>query len=277
MQDPHLYMKIGNGDEFDIADKIPGVHYLGDDATPVNTNQFNQIAGVDGASFVYKTINNYQVPAKFYFIFQDYQDYKLIKHQINRLFATRELIRIRTDTEKFIVRFVVANLPTIAPMEEAYSHWATFTENFDNPSGYRYSLYRSDADNIAEKSQFEMGIPSGKKLSYHFTTPEFDVFNAGDITVDPYFEKHDLQIKIKFNGSSLKLENTNNGSIYTYTNPATSNDTIILDGITTTLNGQPASNNTDYGNLTLEPGWNHIKATGASNLDITFSFPFVYI
>lgn len=43
MQDPHLYMKIGNSDEFDIADKIPGVHYLGDDATPANTNQFNRL------------------------------------------------------------------------------------------------------------------------------------------------------------------------------------------------------------------------------------------
>lgn len=61
MQDPHLYMKIGNNDEFDIADKIPGVHYLGDDATPANTNQFNQIAGVDGASFVYKKIGRAHV------------------------------------------------------------------------------------------------------------------------------------------------------------------------------------------------------------------------
>ena len=276
MQKPKLYMKIGDEAEFDIADKVKGLKYLGDDSTLASTNQLLQIPGIDGAVNQYKTYSNYQVPAKFFLRFEDWQDYKLAKHQINRLFSSREKIRIRTDTEPAIVRFVVPNPPEVAPTE-AGAHYASFTENFDNPSGYRYSLYRSDSlPNIANGWQFGMNLP--KTLpSYHFTSKSFKVYNASDIAIEPYKQKHDLRILFKFSGSQMKITNKTNGSSYTYKNSTNGNDQIILDGIITTLNGNPASANTDYGTVTLETGWNDIDVSGADNVDITFSFPFIYL
>ena len=54
-------------------------------------------------------------------------------------------------------------------------------------------------------------------------------------------------------------------------------NTIILDGIFTTLNGNPASANSDYGTISLATEWNNFTVDGADSVDITFSFPFVYI
>lgn len=276
MQEPKLYMKIGDEAEFDIADKVKGLKYLGDDSTLASTNQLLQIPGIDGAVNQYKTYSNYQVPANFFLRFENWQDYKLAKHQINRLFSSRKLIRIRTDVEPAMVRFVMPNPPEIAPTE-AGARYTSFTENFDNPSGYRYSLYRSDSlPNIANGWQFGMNLP--KTLpSYHFTSKSFKVYNASDIAIEPYKQKHDLRILFKFSGSQMKITNKTNGSSYTYKNSSNGNDQIILDGIRTTLNGNPASANTDYGTVTLETGWNDIDVSGADNVDITFSFPFIYL
>lgn len=276
MQKPKLYMKIGDEAEFDIADKVKGLKYLGDDSTLASTNQLLQVPGIDGTVYQYKTYSNYQVPAKFFLRFEDWQDYKLAKHQINRLFSSREKIRIRTDTEPAIVRFVVPNPPEIAPTE-AGAHYASFTENFDNPSGYRYSLYRSDSlPSIANGWQFGMNLPEPLP-SYHFTNKSFKVYNASDIAIEPYKQKHDLRILFKFSGSQMKLTNKTNGSSYTYKNSSNGNEQIILDGISTTLNGNPASANTDYGTITLEKKWNDIDVSGADSVDITFSFPFIYL
>lgn len=276
MQEPKLYMKIGDEAEFDIADKVKGLKYLGDDSTLASTNQLLQVPGIDGAVRQYKTYSNYQVPAKFFLRFENWQDYKLAKHQINRLFSSRKMIRIRTDTEPAMVRFVMPNPPEIAPTE-AEAHYASFTENFDNPSGYRYSLYRSDSlPSIANGWQFGMNLPEPLP-SYHFTNKSFKVYNASDIAIEPYKQKHDLRILFKFSGSQMKLTNKTNGSSYTYKNSSNGNEQIILDGISTTLNGNPASANTDYGTVTLETGWNDIDVSGADSVDITFSFPFIYL
>lgn len=276
MQKPKLYMKIGDESEFDIADKVKGLKYLGDDSTLASTNQLLQVPGIDGAVRQYKTYSNYQVPAKFFLRFENWQDYKLAKHQINRLFSSRKMIRIRTDTDPAMVRFVMPNPPEIAPTE-AEAHYASFTENFDNPSGYRYSLYRSDSlPSIANGWQFGMNLPEPLP-SYHFTNKSFKVYNASDIAIEPYKQKHDLRILFKFSGSQMKITNKTNGSSYTYKNSSNGNEQIILDGISTTLNGNPASANTDYGTVTLETGWNDIDVSGADSVDITFSFPFIYL
>ncbi|WP_270529190.1 phage tail domain-containing protein [Limosilactobacillus vaginalis] len=277
MQHPKLLLKIGNDPEFNIADKVQGLKYLGDNPTPVINNSFLDVSGVDGSQFQFTTFSRYQVPAKFLLRFNDWQDFKLAKHQFYRLFAQRKEIRMRTDVESSIVRFVYPNLPEIAPAEDG-AHYSLFTMNFDNPSGYRYSLYRSNVvyDFASDSIQFGE-LDTGEKPNYHFATNSFKVYNPSDIAIDPYGQKHDLQVVCHFSGNSMKIANASNGSEWEYTKPANSSDTIILNGINTTLNGQPASVNTDYGNLILDTGWNDFTVTGANSIDITFSFPFIYL
>lgn len=277
MQHPKLFLKVGNNPEFNIADKVPGLEYLGDNATPVINNSFLDVSGVDGSQYQFTTFSRYQVPANFFLRFGDWQDFKLAKHQFYRLFAQRKEMRMRTDVESGIVRFVYPTLPEIKPAEEG-AHYAQFTMNFDNPSGYRYSLYRSNAKHDFASDSFQFGeFDVSEEPTYHFTSTAFSVYNPSDIPIDPFGQKHDLKVVCKFSGSSLKLTNTTNSSEWEYKKSSSGNDSIILDGINTILNGNPASVNTDYGNLILDTGWNSFTVNGASSVDITFSFPFIYL
>lgn len=277
LQHPKLLLKIGNEPEFNIADKVQGLEYLGDDSTPAISNSFLDVSGVDGSQFQFTTFSRYQISANFFLRFGNWQDYKLAKHQFYRLFAQRKEIRMRTDVESDIVRFVYPNLPEIKPPEVG-AHYTSFTMNFDNPSGYRYSLYRSNSKYDFASSTIQFGeLPLNEKPNYHFTKTSFRVFNPSDIAIDPFGQKHDLKVVCKFSGKSMKLLNSTNGSEWAYTKSSNGSDSIILNGINTTLNGNPASANTDYGNLILETGWNDFTVTGANSVDITFSFPFIYL
>lgn len=269
-----LYVKTNSSDEVAVSEVIEGLQLLDlSTASPAVTNTYDQDTAVDGQTVVSMTYDKNTVNAKFWLHFGTWQDYLLAKHEIYKLFGGREMHRLRTDTEPYVCEYVLPTAFELALIADG-SHDATFTIPFDNPSGYRYSVNNSDAMAIEE---FGMNRPLDADPEYHFTSATMRVFNASDIAIDPYEQRHDLKITIKFAGNSCKLTNATNSSSWTYTKAATQSDTIILDGIATTLNGKPASANTDYGTITLEPGWNTITATGTTAIDCTFSFPFIYL
>lgn len=278
MSKPKLYIKPEDADEFEISEVVSGLEFLGDDENPAPVNTYQQLIGLDGERDVSQTYDKNVINAKFWLHFGDWYDYKLAKHDVFRMLSPRKLLRIRTDAEPAIVKYVRVAPFEIAPVVDG-AHDALFTVPFDNPSGYKYSLARSD--NLytfdAELWQIGMNLPNSGDLNYHFTATKFRVYNASDVAIDPYWQRHDLKIICQFSGNSLKLTNTTNSTEWEYQRSATKSDIIIKDGITTTLNGNPASGNTDFGDIILEPGWNEISVTGTTDVDITFSFPFIYL
>ncbi|MDA5386530.1 phage tail domain-containing protein [Loigolactobacillus backii] len=274
---PKLYVKLGNDPEVEVSNVINGLQFLGDSTSPNVLNTYQQNTGVDGKTLIASNFDKSTVNANFYLRFSDYYNLKLAKHEIYRLFSSRKSLRIRTDAEPAIVKYVVATPFDIAPTEN-FANDSQFTIPFDNPSGYKYSLARSDEINTNDVDiQMGMYLPTDQECAYHFTTTSFQIYNPSDIAIEPYEQKHDLKIIVKFSGDSIKLTNNTNETEWSYNKAASKSDTIILNGVNTTLNGNAASVNTDYGNITLNTGWNSISVTGATDIDITFSFPFVYI
>lgn len=278
LMEPKLYVKGDGAPEFEVSDEIQGLQFLGDTDNPVPVNTYTTNSGVDGQVPLMTTYDKSTVSANFLLEFGDYYDFKLAEHDLYRLFNGRGLLRLRTDAEPAKVRLVKPSVFTLAPSEPG-SHFSQFSIPFENPSGYKYSLARSDNlyDYDSELWQVGMNLPNGEDLQYRFTTMNFQVYNASDIPIDPYWQCHDLKLICHFTGSKMQLTNKTNGSVWTYSVPAKMSDTIILDGIACTLNGSPAGMNTDCRNLVLEPGWNTISVTGATDVDITFSFPFIYL
>lgn len=242
------------------------------------TNNYSDSSGSDGSIFNYATFDKSEVNANFILHFSDYYDFKLAQHDIYKLFMNKELIRIRTNAEPAIVKFVRAGNFEIKPWRDGAKD-AMFTIPFENPSGYKYSYLTSDNPYLYETEGWQIGmnLPNGGDMNYHFNSFEMSVFNAGDLPVDPYYNRSQLKIMTKFDGAYLQLTNKTNGTSWKYNNKSNGKEDIVLDGINTYLNGAPASSSTDYGNLVLEPGWNHIVAKGATTIDVTFSFPFIYI
>ena len=276
--DPKLYIKRGDEDEVDVSELIPGLKFLGDDENPNPLITYQSDTGVDGQLPLVTTFDKNVVTANFWLHFNDYYDFKLLKHDIHRLFSRRDRLRFRTDAEPAIVKYVRPAPFELAPTE-AGGRDSMFSIPFENPSGYKYSIGRSDSPMTfdSDKWQLGMNLPADETLNYRYTVPEFKIFNASDIVVDPYVQKHDLRIIISFVGDSLTITNKTNGTSWSYLKAAVKTDSIILDGVATTLNGDPASVNTDFGNIILETGYNDISVTGAADFDITFSFPFIYL
>ena len=265
MSDPYIMIKVGDHQEINLCDQIPGLRYLGlDDASssPQFTNQYQDTTGTDGSPFVGQTFAKRTFSEKFWLSFGGYEDLVLAKHELYRLFGSRKLVRVRTDTSPGKVYFGIPTPFDIAPIS-AGSNNANFSIPFDVPSGYRYSLYRSDVlPSTTDGWQFGMNLPD-QLPSYHFTSTSFEVYNASDIAIDPYYQRHDLRVTCKFNGNSLKLTNITNGSVWTYSKNSDGSHTIVLNGVDTYLDGNLANVNTDYGTISLDPGWNSFTATGA--------------
>lgn len=280
---PFFKMKIGNGDEFDISDKVPGLSYLGQDdssSSPQYTNTYQE-TGRDGSVFVNQTFAKRTFNERFLLSFRTWADYQLAKHELYKIFGSRQLIRVRTDTNDAKVYFGYAKPFDITPTE-AGSSFANFTIPFDVPRGYRYSLYRSDSPYTFQQDgwQFGMNLPENiSDVGYHFTTSNFKVYNASDIKVDPYTQCHDLQMIIKFKGNSLQVANKTTGTSWKFNSASDETHQIVWNGkeLSTYLDGTQVNAQTDFGYITLAKEWNEIECTGASLIDITFSFPFIYL
>ena len=77
-------------------------------------------------------------------------------------------------------------------------------------------------------------------------------------------QNHELKITMKHNGGKFTLKNETTKTSWTYS-------------INTYKNQALDSISTDYGYITLAPGWNKFTVTGANDLDVTFSFPYMYL
>ncbi|MFR0553402.1 phage tail domain-containing protein [Loigolactobacillus coryniformis subsp. coryniformis] len=248
---------------------------MGGDSTPAFNNKYQDDVTRDGSHFTGTTFGKLIFTANFLLRSRDYYDQKLLRHEIYQLFGDRELCRFRTDID---LQKVMYGRPTTFEIKFIAdgNNDSLFSIQFEIPSGYKYSLNRSDSvtvDNIS----FGMNFHLNEKPVYTQTANSFRIYNPSDIAIDPYYQRHDLMLLIQFSGNSYQITNTTNGSSYKYNNASNGADNIVLNGLSTILNGQSASQNTDFGFIKLEKGWNDIIVQGATSHTTTFSFPFIYL
>lgn len=275
-----MWLQLAGQDEINIESICSGLRFLKDTSTPAVTNNYQDNTGSDGSIHNYTAYAKTTVQANFWLHFSDWYDFKLKCHEIYRVFNNRSRMRIRTDAEPATVKYVYPGVFDIAPLEDE-SHDALFTVPFDNPSGYKYSLANSDelmAYDTGVWQLYGQNIPNADDINYHFNSQNsIRVYNASDIVIDPYKQSHELKIIMKHFGGQFTLANNTTGTRWAYKGSMTKSDVLEVDGLNTFKNGNLDNNNTDFGYLTLAQGWNNISISGASDLDITFSFPFIYI
>lgn len=280
LNDYWLKMQIGNNAEFDVNSITSNLHFIELTTQPAFANSYQTIAGIDGSFYTTSQFNKTTVNLKFLIEFNSWRDLDLAKHDIYHTFMTKDVVRIRCDTAPNKVYYCRAMPFQIAP-NKVGAGGAVFTVPLDNPTGMCYSICNSDEINNLDKNSnwsYGMNIPNNKSLQYHFAnTNEFNIYNASDKSINPYLQNDKLAIQIRFSGSYLQITNKTNGSSWKYNNNSDGNSTILLNGVESSLNGQPCTQNTDYGHIVLNKGDNDIVLNGANSSDIIFSFPFVYL
>lgn len=272
--EPKFLLKIKGQDEFDITEKLPNVIYLGGDSTPVFNNSYQDNPTRDGSRLTRVIFGKLTFTANFLLTSRDYYDQKLLRHEIYQLFGDRNLVRIRTDIDMSKIMFARPSPFDIKFIDNGNDD-SLFSIQFEIPSGYKYSLMRSDASNL-DGISFGMNFDT-ENIAYTHSENNFRILNPSDITIDPYYQRHDLMLLINFEGNSYKVLNITNGTSFQYNEKAQKSDNIVLNGISTILNGTPASQKTDFGYIKLEKGWNDITVSGATSHKTTFSFPFIFI
>ncbi|MGM0903058.1 MAG: phage tail domain-containing protein [Bacillota bacterium] len=107
---------------------------------------------------------------------------------------------------------------------------------------------------------------------YTFSNPAtIQVYNGGTETVDP---EEGMHLVIKYVGAStdLTIRNQTNGTEWSYTGSSATGNEIKIDGIHSELNSLSIVRNTNLEVIKLEPGWNTIEVTGATNGTLSFDF-----
>ncbi|WP_431811936.1 phage tail domain-containing protein [Lysinibacillus sp. FW12] len=115
-------------------------------------------------------------------------------------------------------------------------------------------------------------------LKYVFQNEtSFQVYNAGDVPLKTNLR--DMLFEIEFRGASnnLSIRNITNSTQWQYNSSSGPNDVIKLETPNRfTKNGSSIFRNTNKKVLILNPGWNSIQITGASQFLISFKFKFYY-
>ncbi|WP_419154306.1 phage tail domain-containing protein [Weissella viridescens] len=267
----HFYIKQVGQDEVDMTQRISSLEYLDGAFTPNFINSYQDNAGTDGSQLTSVAFGKGTFVANFYMPAADYQQHQLMRHEFYRQFGQRPLLRVRTsdDPDKcFYGRPVNVPLDSMADGNNDFKIQLTF----EVPSGFMYSVHRSDQMSDAS---FGMNLV-GVSPEYVHNENAFKIYNASDIQVDPYYQRHDMKIEMLIDGP-ITIRNQTNGTQWSYKGKLPGKTKVVLDGLVTYKNGVQDSLNSDFGFIKLEPGENNIVVSGATTHEITFSFPFLYL
>ncbi|WP_044893576.1 phage tail family protein [Bacillus alveayuensis] len=232
-----------------------------------------EIEGRDGYIEIDTTYDGRKIRASFFMYAFDKYDYPLLRNEVFRIFATKELFYFHEPNQKrrWLVRASGFDIERFSP------RGGTFEIEFSSPSPYAESVGTTLDPFTFDSELWQIGQGlEADDLQYVHNTPSFRVFNAGDIAIDP----RERPLKITFSGASTNLAITNvtTGDTWQYTGTTVDGDVIELDGIRSLKNGLSIFGNTNRQLITIAPGWNDFTITGASGyFEITFSFRFYYI
>lgn len=125
---------------------------------------------------------------------------------------------------------------------------------------------------------FGMGlIADDDSLIYTHTGTEFEIFNPG-IEIHPFEQDLTIEISdVEGSTSYLQLENMSTGDVFRVTEAVNDNQLIKLDGPNITSNNLQYLRKTNRKYITLAPGWNNFKITGATSAKVSFDTHFYYL
>lgn len=245
---------------------------------PPSINQHVEVQQIGNASV---SVNKYYgprtIPFSFDFLAHDKFDYELMCQLIQEIFVGNFYIisgrfpnirwPVRVDGSFNIKRFSNSDIASdeIQPVLIC-------------DSGFGESVATSLTPFKFENNSWSIGmnIVTDEVANYVFENQKsFKIYNASRIPL----LAEDMRMVIKFNGDApngLTIANKSTNQAYIYNKPLTKQNTLLIKGIQTTVDGKLAFINTNQVFLDFERFWNDIEISGASNFTISFETRFYY-
>ena len=242
-------------------------------APQLNVN-YQEFSGSNGSREVDSSFKPFNIEVKLFVEFKNMYDYQLKETELYAFLFDDNNYYIVTDREpgkRYLVR------PNSVDLEDLGIRYATYSVAFNVFRGCSESLSTTLSEfSLGDEWQFSQNLESAD-YEYEFGVSRFQVFNAGDFTIDP--REHDLKITLK--GESLgnaAIFNRTTGERFIYY-PSFSNNlgqTVSLNRVYPKLNGVNCGIDTNLELITLAPGINEIEIQNVANVKSSWDFRYLY-
>lgn len=216
-------------------------------------------------------------------IAHDTQDYRLLRDKVYAIFDDVEYVsedyepgkryKVRVDAKYAPER--IKNNQRYAKVEiECAMPGIPFAESI----GTTQDIEKHGIDADSKLWAFGMGLKADDDtLKYTHTGTSFKVFNAGNVSVHPFYQELKITISdVKGSSDKFELKNTTTGDTFKITEGVKNSKTIKLDGPNITNNDKQYLRKTNKQFITLKPDWNEFKISGADRAEVKFDFRFYY-
>ncbi|MEG7333219.1 phage tail family protein [Bacillus sp. 0102A] len=231
----------------------------------------------DGYIRMGKTWGPREISALCVFSAVDDYDYALLLSKLFRVLMSRDEYYLISDAEPWRRWLVEVSSGWSA---EQLGATGEFQLSFISASPYAESVGSSLSNLTTDINLWGFGNGlSAEDYQYVHTAKAFHIYNAGDATVDPRNKPLKITIKSKKNISkvSIGLYNATTKDQWTYSGSMNTTLPIVIDGTRTVRSTTSLTDKTNYGLITLAPGWNNIQVTGEEIAEVSFDFRFYYL
>nr|DAK01504.1 MAG TPA: distal tail protein [Caudoviricetes sp.] len=236
--------------------------------------EYQEFSGSNGSREVNSSFKPFTIEVKLFVEFKNMYDYQLKETELYAFISEKDSYFILTDREPG-KRYLVH--PSSIDLEELGLRYATYSISFTAFKGCSESLSTTLSEfSLSEEWQFSQNLEAADH-KYMFEMSRFQVFNAGDFTIDP--REHDLKITLQ--GESLgnaTIFNRTTGERYIYYPEFSTNlgQTVSIDRVYPKLNGVHCGIDTNLELITLVPGINEIEIQNVANVKSSWDFRYLY-
>lgn len=265
-----------DGTTYDMREVGIGVNLFSLDPPKYKHNREDDMGELDGFMDMGTTIEGRTMSAQCRIYAQDLWDFPLLVDEVHRIFDSRQpfwLIRDAQPGKRWLVK--CENMDTVTQKTIIGEFTLSFISSMPYAESVGSSLTPMTFD--AEVWQIGQGLIS-EELTYTHTTNSFQIFNAGDMYVDPRDVRMDFTITFQGASSNLKIINDTTGETWNYYETTTSSDVMKLQYAKSLKNNNSVFKYTNRKLLRLAPGFNDIRVVGNTGaFSITFDFHFYYV
>lgn len=242
--------------------------------SPTLNVEYQEFSGSNGSREVNSSFKAFEIEVKLYLEFKTMYDYQLKETELYSFLSDDNSYYIVTDREpgkRYLVR------PSSISLEELGIRYATYSVTFNAFRGHSEALTPTLSEfDLADEWQFSQNLEAAD-YAYKFDVSRFQVFNAGDFTIDP----RENELKITLQGESLSnatIFNRTTGDRFIYYPEFSTNlgQTVTLDRVYPKLNGVNRGIDTNLGLITLAPGINEIEIQNVANVKSLWDFRYLY-
>lgn len=237
-----------------IIDEISRTH-------PNGTTQTLDIETTDGEIPQFTTYGKYELSVTTLFRGIDKRDVDLFVFKLNNMLSRRKPYYIR-HSDLPNIKWQVKPTPKIESSKIGRQD-VSITITFECNKGFSES-YNSTLkmDLINGGSQFGGGNVFDNEIKYVHDKRNFDIYNGGADTLDPYLG-HYIHIKISADApNGLTIRNNTTGDELIYRDILKPEDELIINGVYVTKGNKNMGRVTNFEYLTLKKGYNSISIYG---------------